>query len=275
LTIYTLEQGVSRMKMSIINFSHRKKGNSDLVVRLLQKFSEKDGLDPLVVHAREFPLKPCTGCMRCVFHHPGRCVQEDDLETFFEALRCEAVFLVSPVYFLTPVAEWKRLQDRMLAFLPYVGKSNGHCGIVLTAGLKGWSVADHLLSVLALSAGLRVSTAATCFGPGPGQIVMDENNLKKIERTSHLVMAGETEKKVGHCHVCYHPLFTSAGRPYCPVCDAHVDESGEIRFEDSRWHPDNLARHYHEWVSATRHLYRDNRHEIRRKINELNLHEPD
>jgi hypothetical protein len=259
------------MSCAILNFSSRPGGNSDLITRWLMKRCRERGLEPDVILARKQPLETCTGCMRCIFRHPGRCIRGDSLPEYLAALSCEHVFLVSPIYFLTPVAAWKQLQDRMLTFRPLLQRPPGWCGILFTAGLPDWSVADGLLAGLALSAGLTVSAVHTCYGPGPGQLVMEEENLRKMARTCDLVLAGETEAAPDRCEVCFSRLSGDADPRHCHFCQAAARADGRIHRADTRWEPSRLDEHYRDWVETTRGLYMEHRSEIRRRIIGLDL----
>jgi hypothetical protein len=261
------------MSCAIINFSSRAGGNSDLITRWLMGRCREDGLEPRVVLARKQPLDSCTGCMRCIFRHPGRCVRGDALPEYLAALDSERVFLVSPVYFLTPVAAWKQLQDRMLTFRPRLDRPPGWCGILFTAGLPDWSVAEGLLAGLALSAGLTVSAVHTCYGPGPGQLVMEGANLRKMSRMFDLVMAAEKEAVPDRCEVCFSRLPNDAVPRRCHFCQATTRADGRIHRADSRWEPSRLDEHYRQWVEATREVYMEHRSEIRRRIMALDLPE--
>jgi hypothetical protein len=258
-------------RASVIVFSHRARGNSDLAGELLARKCRQAGLDTAILRSREHPLQACTGCMRCMFRHPGKCHLADSLPAYLDALAADVLFLVSPVYFLTPAADWKLLQDRMLVSRPRSGGEGRFAGIVLTAGLRGWSVAEPLMAVLALSAGFRVAGVETLIGPGPGHFLVEESNLGRLDQLARAVLAGEPQPRQGGCAVCFGPLQQSADGWFCAVCQARADEKGEIRYEDSRWHPRRLEEHYKEWVLATRELFLRDRSRIKKKINELNL----
>jgi hypothetical protein len=258
-------------RASVIVFSHRARGNSDLAGELLARKCRQAGLETTVLRSREHPLQACTGCMRCMFRHPGRCHLPDSLPTYQEVLAADVLFLVSPVYFLTPVADWKLLQDRMLVSRPRTGGEDRFAGVVLTAGLKDWSVADPLMAILALCAGFRVAGVETLVGPGPGHFLTDPANLDHLDRLADAALKGTPLRREGRCPVCFGPLQQSAEGRSCPICQVRADDQGEVRYEDSRWHPRRLEEHYKEWVFATRELFLRDRPKIIQRINELGL----
>lgn len=260
-------------RASVIVFSHRVRGNSDLAGELLARRCRQAGLDTAILRSREHPLQACTGCMRCMFRHPGRCHLPDGLPAYQDALSADVLFLVSPVYFLTPVADWKLLQDRLLVSRPREGGADRFAGIVLTAGLNGWSVADPLMAVLALSAGFRVAGVQTLVGPGPGHFLIDPANLDHLDRLAGSAIEGTLLRREGCCTVCFGPLHPTADGRFCPVCQTQADAQGEVRYDESRWHPRKLEQHYKEWVLATRELYLRDRQAIIRKINDFGLRE--
>ena len=264
------------MEVSILNFSPRPRGNSEIAARLLAVMSREAGWTPTIIHVRKLDLKSCDGCMRCVFRHAGECRHGDDWKVLDEAFRRPRLFLIAPVYFLSPCAAWKQVQDRMLAFRQSSSEEGRFCGIVLSAGLPDWSVAAPQMSILALSAGFRVCAVRTCLGPGPGHILTSEANLEAIRVVFEAVRAGEPEFVPGKCAVCFHPLAPGVdNEPWCPACDILADGDGRTSYGSSRWHPERLRRHYDEWIASTRDLFLRDRHLIREKAADLRIWEED
>ena len=259
------------MEASIIVFSQRKNGNSDYVARIVSNILDEKGVRSNVIFSRNLKLVPCNGCMRCIFKHPGKCQFDDDLEVYLEVLKSEYLFLISPVYFLTPVSDWKLLQDKILTFQPYMGQLKGNCGVFLTAGLPDWSISDHLMSILSLTSGHRVSGVETLYGPGPGHVLIREENIEKIKKVTTAVVEGKYLPKEECCNICYHPYLKKEDSLYCPVCDAYADSNGMVKFEQCRWHPERLAKHYKEWVYATGEMFKKDLPTIRRKVQKMGL----
>jgi len=241
-----------------------------LLARLLSRWAAEQGHEVTSLTASAHTLSPCTGCMACVFRHPGRCKVADDLPAYLDALHAERLFLVGPVYFLTPAAGWKLLLDRMLVFRP-AGEGEKHCGIFHLAGLANWSVADPLAALVGLAAGYRISGACTLTGPGPGHALLPGENLALARGLFDRVMAGEQEPRPGCCNVCLSMYVSRAQGLYCPLCDAWAGLDGRVPYELSRWHPRRLAQHYQEWVTGTRTLFLKDRPLIRRRLEELGL----
>ncbi|MHB8763333.1 MAG: flavodoxin family protein, partial [Deferrisomatales bacterium] len=102
------------MKVLGVSASCRPWGNTDILVQQALRGAVAEGAEVRFVRLSELELRPCTGCMACVFKERD-CVQGDRLGELLEAWRwSEAVVLGSPTYVLGATAGIKNLQDRMI-----------------------------------------------------------------------------------------------------------------------------------------------------------------
>jgi multimeric flavodoxin WrbA len=202
----------------------REWGNTDLLVRHALAGATAEGAETRFLRLTELDLKPCRGCMSCIFKDRD-CVVPDRLPEVLEALRwADAVVIGSPAYVLGATGALKNLQDRLIRFgikREFAGKP----GLaVVAAGVPGWvpfSLPQVSLSFLFL--GMPVVDQFVGFAQGPGEILFDEAALGRARAGGEALAAGAREFRgeSGACPSCHFDLVTSrpGGDAFCPLCD--------------------------------------------------------
>ena len=103
-------------KIVILNGSPRKNGNTSALVNVFKTGAESAGhtvtefcLDKMNIH----------GCKGCFGGHSDRdcpCVQQDDMNQIYPAVRdCDVVILASPLYYWTMSGQLRTALDRLFA----------------------------------------------------------------------------------------------------------------------------------------------------------------
>ena len=212
------------MKILGISTSRRKWGNTDLLVASVLKAGAMEGAEVKLLRPADLDLKPCNGCMRCVFKGCD-CVIEDRFSEVYEALRwADAVVLGAPTYVLTPNSVQKNVQDRLIQ----LGRSHemrGKLGLcVVTAGIPAWEgFALELATQQLLFLGIKVIDRFVGHAQGPGEILDDAAALGRAARGGRALAKGEGAYlgEPGICPVCNLDLVTVApgGRGRCQICD--------------------------------------------------------
>jgi len=109
------------MKVMGISGSPRKKGNTEMAVRLALEEIERQGIDVEFVSLAGKEITPCNACMSC--KKSPKCVLEDDFQPIFEKIvEAEGLLVGSPVYFGSATPETMALLDR----LGYVARNNNN-----------------------------------------------------------------------------------------------------------------------------------------------------
>ncbi|MDW7711273.1 MAG: flavodoxin family protein [Deferrisomatales bacterium] len=212
------------MKVLGISASARSWGNTDLLVHHCLRGARGEGGEALFVRLTDLELRPCVGCMACVFKNLD-CVQDDRLPELLQALRwADAVVLGSPTYVLGATAAVKNLQDRLIRFgvsREFVGKP----GVALAAaGVRGWEpFALSQVSLTFLFLGMPVVDQFVGYAQGPGEILDDEAACRRATEAGRALGRGETGYRGtgGACPVCRLDLVTEAGDggARCVLCD--------------------------------------------------------
>lgn len=132
------------MNMLVLLGSPRKKGNSEILARIVGKAVEEGGGTVEYVYLNDLNIRPCQGCGGC--DKTGICVLKDDMGPIFQAVdKADRILLVSPVYFYGLSAQCKIFGDRMQALwarkyllkVPYRMGEDRKGYLISTAATKG------------------------------------------------------------------------------------------------------------------------------------------
>ena len=124
-------------KIVILNGSPRKNGNTSALVKAFTEGAESAGntvtaflLDQMEIH----------GCKGCFGGHSSRecpCVQKDDMQKIYPAIReCDVVVLASPLYYWNLSGQLRTAIDRLFALEEHDGnflRANDRSGVLLMA----------------------------------------------------------------------------------------------------------------------------------------------
>lgn len=135
-------------KVVILNGSPRKKGNTSALVRAFAEGAESAGnmvteffLDGMNIH----------GCKGCFGGHSDRacpCVQKDDMDQIYPAVReCDVVVLATPLYYWNMSGQLRTAVDRLFALEEGGGnllRGNGRSSALLMAA-EGHGFEDAVL----------------------------------------------------------------------------------------------------------------------------------
>jgi multimeric flavodoxin WrbA len=72
--------------------------------------AKQHGVGAIELRRNETP--PCTGCLRCLTHHPGECSSRSFAGIIEQALDCRVVIFLTPVLFGTFSSTMKNVIDR-------------------------------------------------------------------------------------------------------------------------------------------------------------------
>ncbi|HSW38433.1 MAG TPA: flavodoxin family protein [Acidobacteriota bacterium] len=112
------------MKVTAINGSGRKNGNTFLMLKIVMEELESQGISTELIQLAEGkPLQGCTACLGCVKQKNMKCAIESDSfnEYFAKISPADGLLLGSPVYFADITAGMKALIERC----GFVSRANG------------------------------------------------------------------------------------------------------------------------------------------------------
>ena len=102
------------MKVVAINGSPQKKGNTSILINLVFKELEAEGIETELVQLGGRQIRGCVACYKCFTNKDCRCSNDkDDLNEILEKMiEADGIILASPTYFADMSAELKALIDR-------------------------------------------------------------------------------------------------------------------------------------------------------------------
>ena len=259
--------------------SARPWGNCEVLAREALAGARDAGADTLaLLRLTDLRVEPCTGCLVCALRGQA-CPISDDVAFLLEQVRQADAFLIAaPVYFVGPVAQAKRVLDRMLmwASSPDWATVSPKPAITLTAaGLEPWrGVAQALYNALAMSLGGRLLGWMTAYATGPGEVLLQPDALAAARDLGRRLVTGEdAPRREFACPTCGSDAFRIHGdRVVCPICGQEgrltaQDGAPRIRFDDSprseRWSPSGFYRHIQEWIVPSGERFLARRQEIK------------
>ncbi|MDR1016249.1 MAG: flavodoxin family protein [Coriobacteriales bacterium] len=102
-------------KIIIINTTPRKGGNCEVLAkRILVGLADSD---PTYIDFKEADIRYCQGCDWCKHQDSAQCIQKDDMGALVPELdSCDALVLLSPIYYGELTAQAKTFVDRSYPF---------------------------------------------------------------------------------------------------------------------------------------------------------------
>ena len=160
-------------RIVILNGSPRKKGNTSELVKAFTRGAESAGhtvteffLDSMNIH----------GCKGCFGGHSGRdcpCVQRDDMDKIYPAVReCDVIVLASPLYYWNMSGQIRTAVDRLFALEEGDGnllRGHGRASALLMAA-EGHDFEDVLLYYDHLTGHLKWNDLGHVLAGGNGDI---------------------------------------------------------------------------------------------------------
>ncbi|KIR02880.1 NADPH-dependent FMN reductase [Lachnospiraceae bacterium TWA4] len=103
------------MKITILNGSPRKGGNTETMVNEFARGAKEAGHETEILPVGQMDIHGCLGCKYC-FAHGGECVQKDDMQKVLASIdQADMVVFAAPVYWFDVTAQLKCAIDRMYA----------------------------------------------------------------------------------------------------------------------------------------------------------------
>ncbi len=112
------------MKVVGFNGSARRDGNTKLLIEIVMKELEKEGIKTEIVQMAGEDIRGCRACYQCRVNKNRRCsIEEDAVNDYIEKMiEADGIVLGSPTYFTDVTAEMKALIDRA----GFVARGNDH-----------------------------------------------------------------------------------------------------------------------------------------------------
>lgn len=285
---YTASTNRKIAELKIMHFvsliaSERKNGNSDLLGRLAVRYALKSNVDSgEIVYLKNFDIKPCRGCLQCVFKNK-RCKINDDLYKLIDIIReADKLLLIAPVYVLSIPGKLKLLLDRFLSISSYLEDGYGkHAMSIGVAALSDWHQFQlPLMNLLLLSLGCHIVKSYIVYGAGPGEVLIG-NEVRQLPTLVQDLIDYEQKpyesQVLDYCPVDFSNLFERIDDDHyrCPVCLTPAKRVASGFYFDAkdlnnhRWTKEKIKKHFVNWILKTKPQFKSMLRRILNKKREL------
>jgi len=119
------------------------KGNTALILAPFLEGMKEAGAEAELVYTKTLKINPCQGEFNCWFKTPGKCFQDDDMQTLYPKLRAADIWVIAtPLYVDGASGPMKNLLDRIIPLVqPTFELREGHCRHPLREGSRRGLVA--------------------------------------------------------------------------------------------------------------------------------------
>jgi len=263
--------------------SKRELGNCDVLLREALEGAREEGARTTFLRLADLRLKPCRGCMACVYK--GKCsITDDGLGTLMEyILKADGLIVAAPTYIFGPAGIVKMAIDRSLCLAPYLeefAQRERFAVTISVAGNPSWNyLGTELLNLFALAFGYSIIDYMAAYAPAPGEVLLDPQNVhlaRQAGKTVALALAGQLKRRPPdeqQCPNCYSKVFRlEAGRLICCICGSAATVRGEshlsLKFDPVGTHghfftPAHRRFHVDDWIIPTRDRFLAKRKEIK------------
>lgn len=103
-------------KIVVLNGSPRRNGNTSALVRAFTEGAESAGHIVTAFFLNDMDIHGCRGCFGGHSSRPCPCVQNDDMDRIYPAVRdCDVLVLASPLYYWNMSGQLRTAVDRLFA----------------------------------------------------------------------------------------------------------------------------------------------------------------
>ena len=265
------------MKVLGISVSARRFGNTELLVKEALMGAWERGAEINFIRLTDYRIDPCEGCINCVIKH-SECIfsdRDDAMKIYRLISEHDALVLGSPTYILGVPGILKMLLDRGMAYMYGIGRPNsGKPAVAIgVAGVKDWEAFTlPQMAVFLLSLGFRIVDQFIAYGQGPGEVLFDEDVIKRAHQAGRLIVEGEGAVYEKVCPSCGQNMFRFVDKDTveCAVCGSKgrfVIVDGEIKINwfyiERRWEDREVVEHFEGKILPSVPRFLKNRHRIK------------
>ncbi len=257
------------MKVLGIVASHRRLGNTEILVKEALMGAEEQGAEVEVMRWTDYHILPCDGLATCLFGGTGCALRDKDdhnylLEKIYE---CDGLIFGAPCYLLEVPAIVKRFIDRLFVLMsspPPATMRGKPAAIIIPYATRGWTSYAFLQpNLMLLELGMTVIDRALIHIQGMSEAAADERALGRARKigvavaqaikTGDMTYRGEP----GICPVCHDRnvhILKGNETVECGLCGIRgrlTIENGKIKVhfpeEQVKWHRfsvENIYRHF-------------------------------
>ncbi|MHA1578602.1 MAG: flavodoxin family protein [Candidatus Freyarchaeota archaeon] len=233
------------MKILGLVGSYRKYGNTEVLVREALMRASEMGAEVELLRLTDLTIKPCKGCMTCVFKN-AECRIEDDANFFFSKLfEADGIILGSPIYIFGPAGIIKMIQDRFLQISTRLERLRNKVGAIIAIGGAPGAEGTIMpgLASFFMFLGIPIVDQMLVYSHGPGEILLHEDAVQKANRIGRELVEALQDSRAktkyieasSVCPVCHQNfLILKEGSLECGLCHTKASpriEEGKLILE--------------------------------------------
>ena len=201
------------MKVLGIVASHRRLGNTEILVKEALMAAEEEGAEVEIVRWTDYRILPCEGLATCLFGGVGCKLKDVDdhnylLQQIYEA---DGVVFGSPCYIKEATAIVKQFIDRLFVLTTQRSGARGKPAVIIMPyATRGWTQYALLQpNILLQQLGMRVIDRALVHTQGMSEAIAHPEALERVQgmgkalaaaiRTGDMTYLGEE----GVCPICH------------------------------------------------------------------------
>ncbi|MBA7681123.1 hypothetical protein ES703_89452 [subsurface metagenome] len=244
------------MKVLGIVASHRRLGNTEILVKEALTGAEEEGAEVEIVRWTDYQILPCEGLATCLFSGVGcKLKDKDDHNYLLEKIyQCDGLVFGSPCYILEATAIVKQFIDRLfiLSHMPSLARGKPAV-IIMPYATRGWTPYAFLQPNILLSQlGMEVIDRALIHTQGISEAIAHPEALERVhgmgKALATAVKTGDTTYlgEPGVCPVCHDRILRihrdneTVECGTCGITGKLSIEDGKIRVhfpeEQLKWH---------------------------------------
>jgi len=255
------------MKVLGIVASHRRLGNTEILVKEALMGAEEQGADVEIMRWTDYEILPCEGLATCLFGGTGcKLKDKDDHNYLLEKIeQCGGLVFGAPCYLLEVPAIVRQFIDRLFVLMTRPTATRGKpAAIIIPYATRGWTTYAMLQpNLMLLQLGMKVIDRELFHIQGMSESVSDQRVLDKARKigieVATAIKTGDTTYlgEPGICPVCHDRnirILKDSETVECGLCGIRGKlsiENGKIKVhfpeEQIEWHrysEQNIYRHF-------------------------------
>lgn len=248
------------MKVLGVVASHRRLGNTEILVKEALMGSEEEGAEVEIVRWTNYQILPCEGLATCLFGGVGCKLKDKDdhnylLEKIYES---DGVVFGAPCYIKEATAIVKQFIDRLFVLTSQPSRARGKPAVVIIPyATRGYTQYAFLQpNILLRQLGMRVIDRALVHTQGMSEAIAHPEALERVhgmgKALATAISTGDTAYlgEPGVCPICHDRLIRihkdneTVECGTCQITGKLIIEDGKIRV--------NFSEEQLEWVHSGR-----------------------
>jgi multimeric flavodoxin WrbA len=205
------------MKILGVVASHRRLGNTEILVKEALMGAEQEGVDVEIVRWTDYQILACEGLATCLFSGVGCKLKDKDDHNFLleQIYECDGLVFGSPCYIKEATAIVKQFIDRCFVLTSQPSRARGKPAVIIMPyATRGWTQYAFLQPNLLLGQlGMSVIDRALVHTQGMSEAIAHPEGLERVYGMGKaLVTAVKTGDKTyrgepGVCPTCHDRLI--------------------------------------------------------------------